>query len=151
MVYEWDTSKRDECYRMYITEKKPLEEIIEFYRAQNFVPRYVVDSTSTASIKPALAEHNHLIFISYNQYFVEPCTLLWHNHLHAYICRSTCADEHSITASGLFRRVSKNGVSQRSTVLLTRMPTLRREFENYGKSTRETSRCSTSSRPKAGI
>lgn len=44
MVYEWD-NRRDEIYTMYITENKSLEEIIEFYRAQNFAPRYVVDST----------------------------------------------------------------------------------------------------------
>ena len=43
MVYEWE-NKRDECYDMYITENKSLEEIIEFYRGQNFAPRYVVDS-----------------------------------------------------------------------------------------------------------
>ena len=45
MVYEWE-SKRDECFMMYITQNKSLEEIIEFYRRQNFVPRYVVDSTA---------------------------------------------------------------------------------------------------------
>ena len=44
MVYEWD-GKRDECYRLYITENKSLEDIVELYRVQNFVPRYVVDST----------------------------------------------------------------------------------------------------------
>lgn len=50
MVYEWD-NKRDECYCMYITENKSLEEIVGFYRSQNFVPRYVVDSTaSTAGV-----------------------------------------------------------------------------------------------------
>lgn len=44
MVYEWD-NKRDECYVMYITENKSLDEIIEFYKNQNFAPRYVVNST----------------------------------------------------------------------------------------------------------
>lgn len=45
MVYEWD-NKRDECYVMYITENKSLDEIIEFYKGQDFAPRYVVDSTA---------------------------------------------------------------------------------------------------------
>lgn len=45
MVYEWD-NKRDECYVMYITENRSLDEIIEFYKGQNFAPRYVVDSTA---------------------------------------------------------------------------------------------------------
>ena len=45
MVYEWEI-RRDEIYNMYITQNKSLEELIEFYRPQNFVPRYVVDSTA---------------------------------------------------------------------------------------------------------
>ncbi|EFR02860.1 hypothetical protein MGYG_05861 [Nannizzia gypsea CBS 118893] len=32
MVYDWE-GKRDVCYRMYIEEKKPLEDIIEYMRA----------------------------------------------------------------------------------------------------------------------
>lgn len=45
MVYEWD-QKRDECYVMYITQNRSLDEIIDFYRERNFAPRYVVvDST----------------------------------------------------------------------------------------------------------
>ncbi|EZF28650.1 hypothetical protein H109_01578 [Trichophyton interdigitale MR816] len=32
MVYDWE-GKRDICYRMYIEEKKPLEDIIEYMRA----------------------------------------------------------------------------------------------------------------------
>lgn len=45
MVYDWD-DKRDECYVMYITENKSLDEIIEFYKRKDFAPRYVVDSTA---------------------------------------------------------------------------------------------------------
>lgn len=45
MVYNWE-NKRDEIYVMYITENKSLDEIIEFYRGQNFAPRYVVDYTA---------------------------------------------------------------------------------------------------------
>ena len=45
MVYEWEI-RRNEIYDMYITQNKSLEEIIEYYRAQKFVPRYVVDSTA---------------------------------------------------------------------------------------------------------
>ncbi|KAL6713775.1 hypothetical protein ACLMJK_008267 [Lecanora helva] len=37
MVYEWE-QRRDEIYDMYITQNKSLEEIMDFYRPQNFVP-----------------------------------------------------------------------------------------------------------------
>lgn len=33
MVYDWD-NKEDICYRMYIEEKKSLEEIMEFMKEQ---------------------------------------------------------------------------------------------------------------------
>jgi hypothetical protein len=39
MVYEWDHVK-DECYRLYVVEKKPLDDVIEhFHTTQNFVAR----------------------------------------------------------------------------------------------------------------
>lgn len=41
MVYDW-AGKREICYQMYIQEKKPLEEIMEYMRtAYQFAPRYV--------------------------------------------------------------------------------------------------------------
>ena len=47
MVYEWD-NKRDECYNLYITENKSLEEIIAHFRDdKNFTPRYVDSCTHT--------------------------------------------------------------------------------------------------------
>jgi len=61
MVYEWD-NKRDECYFMYITEKKSLEEIIEFYKGQNFAPRYVVDSTALSTAATCATFALKLIF-----------------------------------------------------------------------------------------
>jgi len=40
MVYDWD-GKRDMCYQMYITEKKSLEEIMDFMKSTlDFTPRY---------------------------------------------------------------------------------------------------------------
>jgi len=39
MVYDWD-DKRDTCYRMYVDERKTLDEIIEYFRHElGFVPR----------------------------------------------------------------------------------------------------------------
>lgn len=39
MVYEWEAHK-ETCYRLYIEEKKSLEDIIEYMRVQhNFKPR----------------------------------------------------------------------------------------------------------------
>jgi hypothetical protein len=39
MVYDWDSAKEETCYRMYIEEKRSLEEIMEYYKNQNFTPR----------------------------------------------------------------------------------------------------------------
>jgi hypothetical protein len=38
MVYDWD-NKEELCYRMYIEEKKSLEEIMEYFKENNFAPR----------------------------------------------------------------------------------------------------------------
>lgn len=41
MVYDWDDSQKEEiCYRMYIEEKRSLEEIMDYFKNQNFTPRY---------------------------------------------------------------------------------------------------------------
>jgi hypothetical protein len=42
MVYDWE-NKEEVCYRMYIEEKKSLEEIMEHLKEESgFAPRYVV-------------------------------------------------------------------------------------------------------------
>lgn len=39
MVYDWD-DKEDACYRMYIEEKKSLEEIMDYFKKElKFNPR----------------------------------------------------------------------------------------------------------------
>jgi len=39
LVYEWD-AKRDVCYDMYITQNKPLEDVINHFReGDSFTPR----------------------------------------------------------------------------------------------------------------
>lgn len=41
MVYDWD-DKREACFRMYVQEKKTLEEIKEYFRQElGFAPRSV--------------------------------------------------------------------------------------------------------------
>lgn len=41
MTYDWE-GKEDLCYKMYIIDKKSLEDIMEFYRqTENFTPRYI--------------------------------------------------------------------------------------------------------------
>ncbi|KAF2107555.1 hypothetical protein BDV96DRAFT_505867 [Lophiotrema nucula] len=37
MVYNWD-GKHDECYRLYVTEKKSLDEVIKYWEALGFTP-----------------------------------------------------------------------------------------------------------------
>ena len=41
MVYDWE-NKEEICYRMYIEEKKSLEDIMEYMKDEHkFAPRYV--------------------------------------------------------------------------------------------------------------
>jgi hypothetical protein len=41
MVYDWE-NKEELCYRLYIEEKKSLEEIMDFMKEHHkFTPRYV--------------------------------------------------------------------------------------------------------------
>jgi hypothetical protein len=40
MVYDWD-GKEAECYRLYVEERKSLDEVIEYWKEKGFVPRYV--------------------------------------------------------------------------------------------------------------
>ena len=45
MVYDWE-NKEEICYRMYIEEKKSLEEIMEYMKEEHkFAPRYVHSQT----------------------------------------------------------------------------------------------------------
>lgn len=47
MVYDWD-NKEDVCYRMYIEEKKSLEDIMEYMKEHHqFSPRYGRQETTT--------------------------------------------------------------------------------------------------------
>jgi hypothetical protein len=39
MVYNWD-GKEAECYRLYVEEKKTLDEVAAFWEPQGFTPRY---------------------------------------------------------------------------------------------------------------
>jgi hypothetical protein len=46
MVYDWE-NKEEICYRMYIEEKKSLEEIMEYMKEEHkFAPRYAAGRTS---------------------------------------------------------------------------------------------------------
>lgn len=48
MVYDWE-NKEDICYRLYIEEKKSLEEIMEYMKEEHkFSPRYVSDHNHSA-------------------------------------------------------------------------------------------------------
>lgn len=42
MVYDWE-DKEVECYRMYVEEKKPLDEVMDYWKQRDFTPRFVVD------------------------------------------------------------------------------------------------------------
>ena len=41
MVYNWD-DKEAECYRLYVEEKKSLDEVIAYWETRGFTPRYVL-------------------------------------------------------------------------------------------------------------
>jgi hypothetical protein len=40
MVYNWD-GKEAECYRLYVEEKRSLDEVAEYWDQRGFAPRYV--------------------------------------------------------------------------------------------------------------
>jgi hypothetical protein len=40
MVYNWD-DKEGECYRLYVEEKRNLDEVIAYWEVRGFTPRYV--------------------------------------------------------------------------------------------------------------
>ena len=40
MVYNWD-DKEAECYRLYVEEKRSLDEVISYWEIRGFTPRYV--------------------------------------------------------------------------------------------------------------
>jgi len=44
MVYNWD-DKEAECYRLYVEERKSLDEVIASWAAKGFTPRYVTART----------------------------------------------------------------------------------------------------------
>jgi hypothetical protein len=51
MVYDWE-NKEDICYRMYIEEKKSLEEIMDYMKEHHkFAPRYVDAARRTSPYK----------------------------------------------------------------------------------------------------
>jgi hypothetical protein len=41
MVYNWDGKEAD-CYRLYVQEKRSLDEVIEYWEQRGFTPRYVL-------------------------------------------------------------------------------------------------------------
>ncbi len=40
MVYDWD-NKESECYRLYVEERKSLDEVMDYFKQREFAPRYV--------------------------------------------------------------------------------------------------------------
>jgi hypothetical protein len=40
MVYNWD-DKEAECYRLYVEEKRSLDDVVAYWEARGFTPRYV--------------------------------------------------------------------------------------------------------------
>lgn len=50
MVYNWD-GKEAECYRLYVHERRSLQEVVDYWEEQGFTPRYV---TARLSIRRAV-------------------------------------------------------------------------------------------------
>lgn len=46
MVYDWE-GKEAECYRMYVEEKRSLDEVMDFWKQRSFTPRHVVGFAPT--------------------------------------------------------------------------------------------------------
>lgn len=59
MVYDWE-NKEEVCYRLYIEEKKSLEEIMEYMKKEyKFTPRYA--TTITLDVLYRTTCHGHII------------------------------------------------------------------------------------------
>jgi len=60
MVYDWG-DKRDACFRMYVQEKKTMDEIIEYFRGElGFAPRSVIISPSRHPSTTAVTQTYHI-------------------------------------------------------------------------------------------
>jgi hypothetical protein len=58
MVYDWE-NKEEICYRMYIEEKKSLEEIMEYMKEEHkFAPRYARRSRARRDRYLAVPQHS---------------------------------------------------------------------------------------------
>jgi hypothetical protein len=58
MVYDWE-NKEEICYRMYIEEKKSLEEIMEYMKEEHkFAPRYACRSRARRDPYLAVPQHS---------------------------------------------------------------------------------------------
>ena len=56
MVYDWK-DKKDECYRLYVEERKSLHEVMQYFKDRyNFEPRY--GRRRVARVQIALAREN---------------------------------------------------------------------------------------------
>jgi hypothetical protein len=54
MVYDWE-NKEEICYRMYIEEKKSLEDIMEYMKEEHkFAPRYDAPAAAPDAIRPPI-------------------------------------------------------------------------------------------------
>jgi len=52
MVYDWE-NKEELCYRLYIEEKKSLEEIMDFMKEHHkFTPRYAFLTLRESALSP---------------------------------------------------------------------------------------------------
>ena len=61
MVYDWE-NKEDICYRMYIEEKKSLEEIMDYMKEEHkFAPRYVERGWPYLTVQQTPAKPNLLV------------------------------------------------------------------------------------------
>jgi hypothetical protein len=51
MVYSWD-DKEAECYRLYVEEKRSLDEVISYWETRGFTPRYLWFPVQLSPISP---------------------------------------------------------------------------------------------------
>jgi Clr5 domain len=114
MVYDWE-DKEDVCYRMYIEEKKSLEEIMEFMKTErNFAPRYCRLPETTSAFALPLP-------------FARP--------------GQTLTQISRVIVNALSRSSSSAGSFQASRIRLTRTHSLLAALRSYGNAIRASGRC----------
>ncbi|KAF2150645.1 hypothetical protein K461DRAFT_270062 [Myriangium duriaei CBS 260.36] len=111
MGYDWD-DKRDVCYRLYVEEKRPLEEVVDYFRDKmKFVPSKRTFQTQFRRWGfPTKLDYSHR-----DEVVVQRVREMWdQNYMQKEMLSTLQAEGHNVSASGLMRLRFKHGLHLKS-------------------------------------